>query len=126
MLEMNVEEYKEAIKGKNKFGAEKAICRHNHHHDSKREAIRCDLLHLLKKGGVISSLKQQPKFVLQKGYKYEGKKIRSLCYFADFSYLEDGVRVIEDCKGYRTNVYKIKKKLLLPIIKKRGYKFIET
>ena len=119
-------EYLKRVKGKNKFKARRTKCGHNHWHASEREALRCDVLYLLQRGGVISQLKQQPRFVLQKGYDYEGKKIRRLCYYADFSYLEDGVKVIEDCKGYRTNVYKIKKKLVLPIIKKRGYRFIET
>ena len=126
MIEMTGEEYLEKVKGKSKYKAKRTGCRHNHLHDSKLEVRRCDVLHLLQKGGVISQLKQQPKFVLQKGYVYEGKKVQALCYYADFSYLEDGVRVIEDCKGYRTNVYKIKKKLLLPILKKKGYKFVET
>jgi len=126
MIEMTGVEYLERAKGKNKFKAKRTRCGHNHWHASEREALRCDVLYLLQRGGVISQLKQQPRFVLQKGYDYEGKKIRRLCYYADFSYLEDGVKVIEDCKGYRTNVYKIKKKLVLPIIKKRGYRFIET
>ena len=120
-------EYLKKARGKNKYGAKKAICGHKHLHDSKREALRCDLLYLQQRGGVISQLKQQPKFVLQRGYQYEGKKIRSLCYFADFSYLEDGVRVIEDCKGFRTNVYKLKKKLFLHKYRnKSNWKFIET
>jgi len=123
---MTGKEYLRQVKGKSKYGAKWTKCSHNHLHQSKKEAVRCSLLHVLQKGGVISQLKQQPRFVLQKGYDYEGKKIRRLCYFADFSYLEDGVKVIEDCKGYRTNVYRIKRKLVLPIIKKRGYRFIET
>ena len=123
---MTGEEYLKQIKGKNKFKAKRTKCSHNYWHASEREALRCSELYVLQRGGVISQLKQQPKFVLQRAYEFDGKRVRALCYFADFSYLEDGVRVIEDCKGYRTKVYKIKKKLVLPIIKKRGYRFIET
>jgi len=126
MLEITVDEYLKVVKGKSKYGAKKTRCSHNQLHDSKREATRCDELYVLKKAGVISGLKQQPRFVLQRAYEYEGKKIRALCYFADFAYWQDGVRVIEDCKGYRTGVYKIKKKLLLPILKRWGYHFVET
>jgi hypothetical protein len=32
---------------------------------------------------------------------------------ADFTYMEDGKLVVEDCKGFKTDVYKIKKKLML-------------
>lgn len=33
-------------------------------------------------------------------------------YVADFCYTENGVRVIEDCKGFRTKDYIIKRKLV--------------
>ena len=32
---------------------------------------------------------------------------------ADFIYIQDGKLVVEDVKGYKTEVYKIKKKLML-------------
>ena len=32
---------------------------------------------------------------------------------ADFTYYENGEYVVEDCKGYRTDTYKLKKKLML-------------
>lgn len=34
-------------------------------------------------------------------------------YIADFVYYENGKRIVEDCKGMRTDVYKIKRKLML-------------
>ncbi len=33
-------------------------------------------------------------------------------YLADFTYTEDGKEVIEDVKGFKTDVYKLKKKLV--------------
>ena len=40
---------------------------------------------------------------------------RELSYFADFVYQENGETVVEDAKGYRTEVFRIKKKLMLYI-----------
>ena len=34
-------------------------------------------------------------------------------YIADFCYIRNGETVVEDAKGYRTEVYRIKKKLML-------------
>jgi hypothetical protein len=33
-------------------------------------------------------------------------------YVADFKYLENGKEVVEDVKGFKTPVYKLKKKLV--------------
>lgn len=127
MIEMSIEEYKKVTGGKNKFGAKKTVCRQKHTHDSKKEATRCNELYVLKRGGVITRLKQQPKFVLLKGFWCQHEKIRPIVYRADFSYYEDGELVIEDVKGKRTEVYLLKKKMLLNQIKnKKRCKFIET
>jgi len=127
MIEMSIEEYKKAIAGKNKYGAKKTRCNLKHLHDSKKEAIRCDELNLLRKGGVISRLKQQTPFILQEGFWIEHEKIRPIRYYADFTYMEDGWKIIEDVKGKLTDVYKIKKKLLLGKLKsKKNWKFRET
>ena len=98
-----------------KYGARKTICNQGHKHASKKEAQRCDELTLLEKAGEIANLEQQPKNVLQDGFLYKGKKIRPITYTADFRYWDVSrkVFVIEDTKGYRTPVYRLKKKLLL-------------
>jgi len=131
MIEMTIKQYKRHIRehggGNNKYGAKKTYCKAKHLHDSGKEATRCDQLNLLRKGGIITCLKQQPRFVLLKGFWYRHDKIRPICYFADFSYKEEGVLVIEDVKGRLTDVYKMKKKMLLDKIKNRKKcKFIET
>lgn len=127
MIEISAKEYLKTVVGKSKYGAKKTYCSHKHLHDSKKEATRCDELHVLQVGGVISRLKQQPRFVLQKGFWFHHEKIRPICYFADFSYYENGVLVIEDVKGRLTDVYKLKKKMLLNLIKNRKKcNFIET
>lgn len=80
---------------------------------SKKEALRYAELKLLESAGEISDIKIQPKFLLQDGFFYQKKKERSIIYIADFSYIEGGKEIIEDCKGMKTEVYKLKRKLLL-------------
>jgi hypothetical protein len=76
---------------------------------SIREGNRYKLLKELEKRGEITNLVLQPKFVL-----VEDKSIGfKLTYVADFQYTIQGVNVVEDVKGMKTNVYKQKKKLML-------------
>lgn len=83
--------------------------------DSKREAERWQELHLMEKAGRIAELQRQVKFVLvpsQRGT--DGKVIeKQITYIADFVYRKDGRTIVEDSKGYRTEVYNLKKKLML-------------
>lgn len=75
--------------------------------DSKKERDRyCELL-LLEKAGKISGLKLQVPFELIPKQKGE----RSTTYKADFVYREGSEMIVEDVKGYKTDVYKIKRKL---------------
>lgn len=92
--------------------------------DSVREANRWNDLKLLEKAGEISDLKRQVKFVLiPKQYSKteltkEGKpKVaeRELSYIADFVYKKDDEVVVEDAKGFRTDEYILKRKLMLYI-----------
>ena len=94
----------------------KKVVRDGETFDSVKEYRRfCELL-LLEKGGVISDLQRQVKYVLIPSQK-EGKKTieRECSYKADFVYTdnETGETVVEDVKGMRTEVYKIKRKLML-------------
>ena len=82
--------------------------------DSKKELKRYQELKMLEKAGKIKDLKLQPVFILQEGFYYCGKAIRQITYRADFEYVdEDGKVVVEDVKGFKTDVYKLKKKLFL-------------
>ena len=82
--------------------------------DSKKEAKRYQELKMLEKSGKIKDLKLQPIFVLQERFYYRGKAIRQITYRADFEYVDEkGNRVVEDVKGFKTDVYKLKKKLFL-------------
>lgn len=82
--------------------------------DSKKEMQRYKELELLESTNHICSLELQAKFLLQDGYtNAKGKKIRPIYYIADFYYYDyiDNKWVVEDTKGVRTEVYKLKKKL---------------
>lgn len=79
-------------------------------HDSKKEANRWMELQMLQRAGEIANLRRQVAFELIP--KQEGE--RSCNYIADFVYLDKtGKTIVEDAKGVRTDVYKIKKKLML-------------
>lgn len=86
--------------------------------DSKKEAKRYQELKLLERGRVISDLDCQVKFELIP--KQEGE--RPCYYVADFVYTENGKKVVEDVKGFRTDVYKLKRKLML---ERHGIKILE-
>lgn len=85
-----------------------------HVFDSMREARRYQELKYLEKAGLISNLELQVPFELIPAITHPktGKTIqRAIKYIADFVYQEDGETVVEDSKGYRTEVYRLKKKL---------------
>ena len=96
--------------------------------DSKKEAKRFSELSLLEKAGQIHGLETQVKFVLipsqykvierygKKGQRLkDGKKCieKECAYIADFCYFQNGVKVVEDTKGFKTKDYIIKRKLML-------------
>lgn len=81
--------------------------------DSKKEAEFYAELKLRERAGEISHLRLQPRYLLQGAFKHEGKQYREMEYVADFEYIENGVIVVVDVKGFRTAVYMIKRKLFL-------------
>ena len=82
--------------------------------DSKREANRWAELRILERAGKIQKLKRQVKYLLIPSQYRDGKCIeREATYIADFVYIKDGHLVVEDCKGFRTPEYKLKRKLML-------------
>ena len=81
--------------------------------DSKKEAMRYQELKLLERAGKIRDLKLQPEYELIPKFKKNNKTYRKTIYKADFSYfdIEGNKYIIEDVKGFKTDVYKLKKKL---------------
>ena len=84
--------------------------------DSAKEARRYSELSLLERQGVIRNLTRQVVFELIPAQKDStGKTVERKCsYIADFVYNDDeGDLHVEDTKGMRTEVYKVKRKLML-------------
>jgi hypothetical protein len=78
---------------------------------SAAESRRYSELKCLQQAKIIEKLDRQPRFALY----VEGDLVTT--YVADFAYYENGKRVIEDVKGFKTDEYKIKRKLLLALNK---------
>lgn len=79
--------------------------------DSIAEANHYCELKLLERAHMISELRIHPSYTLQEAFEYRGRKERAITYEADFSYKEKGEVIVEDVKGFRTDVYNIKRKL---------------
>ncbi len=77
--------------------------------DSKKEARRWLVLIEMQRRGEISFLRRQVPFRLV----VNGVKIAT--YRADFVYVQNGQRIVEDAKGMLTDVYKIKRRLMQAI-----------
>lgn len=73
---------------------------------SKKEARRYGELKLLLKGSQIESMDLQPR------YECIVKGVKICDYVADFRYLQGENTIVEDVKGMKTPVYKLKKKLV--------------
>ena len=76
--------------------------------DSKHEADRWFALRLLERGGCIKNLERQVRIEIVPKSEHG----RALYYVADFVYEENGKTIVEDAKGVRTDVYRLKKRLV--------------
>ena len=112
----------------------KKITHNGETYDSVKEYRRHDELKLLQRAGKISGLERQVKYELvpkqceestevfkrgkNKGLPKPGKTLESaICYVADFVYMQNGKRVVEDVKGYKGGaayaMFVVKRKLML-------------
>jgi hypothetical protein len=82
---------------------------------SAGEAARYKELLIFMRSGIISGLTLQPTFDLAPSVVINGRKRPRLRYIADFAYTENGQRIIEDFKGFITDVYRIKRHLMMSI-----------
>ena len=79
--------------------------------DSRKEADRYLILKGMEEGGIIEDLRRQVRYELVPAFDVGGRHYRPVYYVADFVYVEDGKEIVEDVKGMRTDVYKLKSKL---------------
>ena len=107
---MTIQEYRASQKKKPKYSNEKTIV-DGIEFDSKKEATRYKKLKLMVRAGAIRELQLQPKFPI----RIEGTVVCT--YRGDFSYIDNkgGNLILEDVKGVKTQVYRLKKKLLKAI-----------
>lgn len=94
--------------------------------DSAAECGRYCQLRQMERLGLIRDLELQPSFTLQERFVYQGTRYAAIRYRADFRYwaADERKEIVEDVKGCRTEVYKLKKKILLrthPDIEFREY-----
>lgn len=98
----------------NKYNAKKTVV-DGIKFDSRKEAKRYVELKEMEKKGLIKGLQLQVPFELVPSFTTmidgKQKKRRNIRYIADFVYYEDGKKVVEDVKGRKTDIYKLKKKL---------------
>lgn len=117
-----------------KYHAQKTVVR-GIAFDSKKEAQRFMELLDAQEKGYIRDLRLQEEFTLQPAFtKPTGERVRAIRYLADFTYvitdraaqvglciLEDaclwnhtplGTKIIEDAKGMKTDVYRMKAKMM--------------
>lgn len=78
---------------------------------SKREAKRYGELRLREQAGEIENLTLQPRFPID----VNGRRICT--YVGDFEYYDraTGDQVVEDAKGFKTPLYRLKKKLVAAV-----------
>lgn len=98
--------------GKSKYHATKTVV-DGITFDSKREAKRYSELKLMERAGVIKELRRQVRYELIPAFDVAGKHYRPTSYVADFVYVDTktGKEVVEDVKGMRTPLYRVKAKL---------------
>lgn len=76
---------------------------------SRAEARRYQELEILASVGKISNLSPHPRFRLEVNEMLIGH------YTADSSYIEDGVPIIEEVKGWKSRDYPLRKKLFIAL-----------
>jgi hypothetical protein len=90
---------------RNKYNAEKTII-NDEVIDSKLEAGHYADLRLLERAGKITNLRRQVCF------EFRVKDILMFRYFADFSFIDRGIKRYIDSKGLDTPISKLKRKII--------------
>lgn len=96
--------------GRSKYRAKKTVV-DGITFDSRKEADRYLVLKGMEDDGTIEGLRRQVRYELVPAFDVDGRHYRPVYYVADFVYVENGKEVVEDVKGMRTDVYRLKSKL---------------
>ena len=91
------------LQRRSKYNAKKVV-ENGQRFDSQKEYNRWCQLVLLD----IQGLRRQVPYVLIEKSEHG----RAVKYIADFCYMENGKEVVEDAKGFKTDVYKLKRRLM--------------
>lgn len=75
---------------------------------SKKELKRWEELKLLEADRQISELARQVPFIL-----HGANGVQVCKYIMDHVYREDGKMIAEDCKGFKTEAYRLKRKMFI-------------
>ena len=86
-------------------------------YSSKKESKRAVELRLMERAGDITNLREQVRFELIPAQYVDGRCVERACsYVSDFTFNDkEGQLVVIDVKGFRTPVYRLKRKLMLLI-----------
>lgn len=112
------EEYQRLGRKSHKYHAEPVYDEDGTFFASKKEFFRWKELRLLESVGQIKKLRRQVTFPLE----VMGTLVCS--FRPDFMYYEDGIEVVEECKGFKTPTYILKAKLFCVLYPQ--YRFIES
>ncbi len=106
-----------------KYGAKPVVTADGQRFDSQREYARWRDLALLAYAGKIRMLERQVRFPL---HAPNGQTVST--YVADFTYVQQDqsgrwIPIVEDCKGVRTHLYRLKAKWMWM---EHGIRILET
>ncbi len=112
---VTAEELRELLKApkRSKYHSKKCDC--GSKHDSLKECRRSHDLQMMQRSGLISDLQEQVPFVLLPKHFLYGRTRPAVRYYADFTYMEKGIKVIEDTKSpaTRTGLWMLKMRLMM-------------
>ena len=97
---------------RNKYNAKKVCSPDGEWFDSLYEYERYKKLRQLEQAGVIEQLRRQVPYELAPAVVIGGRRHPARRYIADFVYIQDGQEIVEDAKGFLTEMYRFKRHLM--------------
>lgn len=89
----------------NKYNAVKTIVNGVSFHSKKEAMFYVSLLPMIRSGAISD-------FMMQVPFRFKINEKLMFTYKADFVYVLNGEKLIVDVKGYKTPIYKLKKKII--------------